>query len=92
LNGRLWSTKEGVGETSGQTAGSQVSTEFALSEETVRQKNLAPAVPAFFIRCGAPAPQFRRRCCAGPGFAPDVFADALVLLADPSGRGNMIQR
>jgi hypothetical protein len=31
-NRRLWSTKEGVGETSGQTAGSPFSVEFALSK------------------------------------------------------------
>jgi hypothetical protein len=42
---RLWSTKEGVGETSGQTAGSSFQ-EFAL-RKPVRQKK-----QVFFVRCG----------------------------------------
>jgi hypothetical protein len=42
---RLWSTKEGVGETSGQTAGSYFR-EFAL-DKPVRQKK-----QVFFVRCG----------------------------------------
>jgi len=45
---RLWSTKEGVGETSGQTAGSYFSKEFALFEKPVRQKK-----QVFFVRCGS---------------------------------------
>ena len=43
---RLWSTKEGVGETSGQTAGSSFA-EFAPGKP-VRQKK-----QVFFVRCGS---------------------------------------
>src|ERR1700759_1400728 len=68
---RLWSTKEGVGETSGQTAGSSFR-EFAL-RKTVRQKK-----QVFFVRCGS----LWSAISSGPKPAvksgPDVFDDALV--------------
>ena len=44
----LWSTKEGVGETSGQTAGSTFRRAQALDRKPVRQKKLV-----FFVRCGS---------------------------------------
>ena len=68
---RLWSTKEGVGETSGQTAGSSFG-KFA-SRKTVRQKK-----QVFFVRCGFHGPQFHRASRPTVKSAPDVFADALV--------------
>src|ERR1700678_4088296 len=49
---RLWSTKEGVGETSGQTAGSLFRGACSF-EKTVRQKK-----QVFFVRCGSCGPQF----------------------------------
>jgi len=63
--------EEGVGETSGQTAGALL----ALAK-AVRQKNPILLL-AFFIRCGSLYPQSHR---PRPGlrFGPDVFADALV--------------
>ena len=68
---RLWSTKEGVGETSGQTAGSSLW--GVRSSEPVRQKK-----QVFFVRCGslrsAISPGRKARLRSGP----DVFADALV--------------
>jgi hypothetical protein len=68
---RLWSTKEGVGETSGQTAGS--SFWGVRSLKPVRQKK-----QVFFVRCGslrsAISPGRKARLRSGP----DVFADALV--------------
>jgi hypothetical protein len=69
---RLWSTKEGVGETSGQTAGSYFSKEFAHFERPVRQKK-----QVFFVRCGS----LLRNFTGNPSpvqSGPDVFADALV--------------
>src|SRR6185437_16244495 len=74
----LLSTKEGVGETSGQTAGS--SFEGACSRRrSVRQKK-----QVFFVRCeSSSGSQFHRS--EGPiarsppvKSGPDVFADALV--------------
>jgi hypothetical protein len=68
---RLWSTKEGVGETSGQTAGSSLLGVRSL--KPVRQKK-----QVFFVRCGSlrsaisPGPKARLKS------GPDVFADALV--------------
>src|ERR1700722_124809 len=78
---RLWSTKEGVGETSGQTAGSSFG-KFA-SRKTVRQKK-----QVFFVRCGSSGLQFHR----GPQSpalksGPDVFADALVPSPVPMASG-----
>jgi hypothetical protein len=68
---RLWSTKEGVGETSGQTVGSPLR-EFALSE-------IDPAEETGFLRSvrvlrSAIPPAVFARVKSGP----DVFADALV--------------
>ena len=71
LNLRLWSTKEGVGETSGQTVGSSFSTGFALRKPVRRKKEV------FFIGADPKVRNFTgalRRL----GFGPDVFADALV--------------
>jgi len=71
---RLWSTKEGVGETSGQTAGSY-DRGVRSFEKTVRQKK-----QVFFVRCGSCGPQFHGAPKPRLGFGPDVFADALVPL------------
>ena len=70
-NRRLWSTKEGVGETSGQTVGSSFSTGFALAKTGSAKKEV------FFIGADPKVRSFTgivRRL----GFGPDVFADALV--------------
>jgi len=78
--GRLWSTKEGVGETSGQTAGSTFRRAQALDRKPVRQKK-----QVFFVRCGSPrAPQFHRASRPNVKSGPDVFADALVPKAGAS--------
>src|SRR5262245_59907513 len=74
----LLSTKEGVGETSGQTAGSSFRG-VRSRQSPVRQKK-----QVFFVRCGSRCgPQFHRskgstvrRPQVKSG--PDVFADALV--------------
>ena len=71
LIGRLWSTKEGVGETSGQTAGSYL--------EGVRSFKAGPAEETGFLRsvrnlCSAISPGPKPNVKSGP----DVFADALV--------------
>jgi hypothetical protein len=80
FNRWLWSTKEGVGETSGQTAGSYFSKSSLLVKPVWQKKQ------AFFVRCGslgirnftgAPKPHVRS--------GPDVFADALVPNAGPDG-------
>jgi hypothetical protein len=70
-NRRLWSTKEGVGETSGQTAGSSFA-EFAPGKP-VRQKK-----QVFFVRCGSVVRNFIGLQSRKVKSAPDVFADALV--------------
>jgi hypothetical protein len=70
-NRRLWSTKEGVGETSGQTAGPVFSMEFALAKTGSAEER------SFLHRCGSKGPRFHRRL-RRLGFGPDVFADALV--------------
>src|SRR3954454_12373617 len=54
-NRRLWSTKEGVGETSGQTAAPHLSTGLALV------KNGSAEERSFLHRCGSRGPQFHRR-------------------------------
>jgi hypothetical protein len=54
-NRRLWSTKEGVGETSGQTAGPVFSIELALAKTGSAEER------SFLHRCGSKAPQFHRR-------------------------------
>jgi hypothetical protein len=68
---RLWSTKEGVGETSGQTAGS-------LFEELALLK-IGPAEETGFLRS---VRILRSAISQGPKprskSGPDVFADALV--------------
>src|ERR1700748_2226894 len=67
----LWSTKEGVGETSGQTAGSLFE-EFALLK-------IGPAEETSFLRS---VRILRSAISKGPKprskSGPDVFADALV--------------
>jgi hypothetical protein len=70
-NRRLWSTKEGVGETSGQTAAPHCSTGFALAK-AVRQKK-----EVFFIGADPKVRSFTGALCRSR-FGPDVFADALV--------------
>jgi len=50
---RLWSTKEGVGETSGQTAGSTFG-KVRFSKPVWQKKRI------FLRRCGIFAPQFHR--------------------------------
>jgi hypothetical protein len=67
---RLWSTKEGVGETSGQTAGSSFA-EFAPGKP-IRQKK-----QVFFDRCGSMVRNFIGRPSRKMRSGPDVFADAL---------------
>jgi hypothetical protein len=80
-------TKEGVGETSGQTAGSPFG-KGSPFREPVRQKK-----QVFFVRCGV-RPSFavsrgpRSRMKSGP----DVFADALVPAARAFGVGALIQQ
>ena len=80
-------TKEGVGETSGQTAGSPFG-KGSPFREPVRQKK-----QVFFVRCGV-RPSFavsrgpRSRMKSGP----DVFADALVPAARAFGAGALIQQ
>jgi hypothetical protein len=67
-------TKEGVGETSGQTAGSHFGKEFALSKTD-------PAEETGFlrsVRISSRAPQFHRGESSRVKSGPDVFADALV--------------
>jgi hypothetical protein len=54
-NRRLWSTKEGVGETSGQTAGPVFSIELALAKTGSAEER------SFLHRCGYKGPQFHRR-------------------------------
>jgi hypothetical protein len=82
LNRRLWSTKEGVGETSGQTAGSFSKRVRSFENRSGRRNKFSSfgADP-----CG---PQFHRRSNAQVKSGPDVFADALVLLKpQPKRRG-----
>jgi hypothetical protein len=71
-NRRLWSTKEGVGETSGQTAAPHFSTGLALFEKPVRQKK-----EVFFIGADPKVRSFTG-ALRQLRFGPDVFADALV--------------
>jgi len=71
------STKEGVGETSGQTAGSHFRKEFALAKT-------GPAEETSFLRSvrilrSAISPAIFAQVKSGP----DVFADALVPCAAP---------
>jgi hypothetical protein len=68
---RLWSTKEGVGETSGQTAGS--------SFRGARSSKTGPAEETVFLRSVRIFdPQFHRALAPAVKSGPDVFADALV--------------
>ena len=66
--------KEGVGETSGQTAGSSFA-EFAPGKP-VRQKK-----QVFFVRCGSVVRNFIGLQSRKVKSGPDVFADALVRIA-----------
>jgi len=70
LHRRLWSTKEGVGETSGQTAGS-------LSKSSLFQNGPAEET-SFFVRCGSLVRNFTGAQIPNVKSDPDVFADALV--------------
>ena len=76
----LWSTKEGVGETSGQTAGSLFE-EFALLK-------IGPAEETGFLRS---VRILRSAISQGPRprskSGPDVFADALVPCRLPTASG-----
>jgi hypothetical protein len=81
---RLWSTKEGVGETSGQTAGSYFFKEFALYRKPVRQKKIF--LRSVRILGSAISPGSRPKVKSGP----DVFADALVPLPAPLLPGTRI--
>ena len=80
---RLWSTKEGVGETSGQTAGSNFGRSFFQKKselsKPVRQKK---RVLLRSVRVSLTTRNFYRAERPGMKSGPDVFADALV----PSGR------
>ena len=73
----LWSTKEGVGETSGQTAGSYFPRARSFENRSGRRNKFSSfgADP-----CG---PQFHRQSNAQVKSDPDVFADALVPLEPP---------
>jgi hypothetical protein len=71
LIGRLGSTKEGVGETSGQ-APDRGFEEFA-PRTSFRQKK-----QVFLVRCGSRGPQLHRPSRPSVKSVPDVFADALV--------------
>ena len=71
LVGRLGSTKEGVGETSGQ-APDRGFEEFA-PRKSFRQKK-----QVFLVRCGSRGPQLHRPSRPSVKSVPDVFADALV--------------
>ena len=72
---RPWSTKEGVGETSGQAAGSSL--------RGVRSDKSGPVEETSFLRSvRIRDPQFHR-ANAQVKFGPDVFADALVLFGAP---------
>src|ERR1700691_6154375 len=71
LIGRLGSTKEGVGETSGQ-APDRGFEEFA-PRTSFRQKK-----QVFMVRCGSRGPQLHRPSRPSVKSVPDVFADALV--------------
>jgi hypothetical protein len=64
--------KEGVGETSGQTAGPHFSTGLALFEKPARQKK-----EVFFIGADPKVRNFTG-ALRQLRFGPDVFADALV--------------
>src|SRR3982751_4617011 len=84
---RLWSTKEGVGETSGQTAGSNfgkivLSKEVRLSKP-VRQKK---RVLLRSVRVSLTTRNFYRAERPGMKSGPDVFADALVPLGRTCSR------
>jgi hypothetical protein len=70
-NRRLWSTKEGVGETSGQTVGPHFSTEPALAKTGSAEEQV------FFIGADPKVRSFTGALCR-LRFGPDVFADALV--------------
>jgi hypothetical protein len=67
---RLWSTKEGVGETSGQTAGSFFE-EFAFRNRSGR-RNRFSSFGADLWSAISSGPQLAMKS------GPDVFADALV--------------
>jgi hypothetical protein len=71
-NRRLWSTKEGVGETSGQTAAPHFSTGLALFEKRFGRRD-----KVFFIGADPKVRNFTGAPCRLK-FGPDVFADALV--------------
>jgi hypothetical protein len=72
FNRWLWSTKEGVGETSGQAAGSYFRRVRSLKNRS-RRRNKFSSFGADFWSAISPAakPQVKS--------GPDVFADALVL-------------
>jgi hypothetical protein len=76
--GWLWSTKEGVGETSGQTAGSYFGSD-ALSKEEFALSKTGPAGETSFLRSvRVPLPRSFTGPKAQVKSDPDVFADALV--------------
>jgi hypothetical protein len=83
-NRRLWSTKEGVGETSGQTAGPQFSTGLSLWRKPARQKK-----EVFFIGADPKVRNFTG-AVRPLRFGPDVFADALVPQAGALSPGVLI--
>ena len=49
----LWSTKEGVGETSGQTAGSLFPRFVLLKKSSLFEKPVRQKKQVFFVRCGS---------------------------------------
>jgi hypothetical protein len=72
---RLWSTKEGVGETSGQTAGSTFRRVRSFGNRSGRRSKFSSFGADLKIRnfTGDPKAQVKS--------GPDVFADALVPMA-----------
>jgi hypothetical protein len=82
---RLWSTKEGVGETSGQTAGSYFSRARSLQNRSGRRNR--------FSSFGADLLELRNFTGVQSSkvkSGPDVFADALVPAARAIGAGALI--
>ena len=71
--GRLWSTKEGVGETSGQTAGSHFGRASSSQTDPAEETSFLRSV-----RILSRGLQFHRSESSQVKSGPDVFADALV--------------
>jgi hypothetical protein len=67
---RLWSTKEGVGETSGQTAGSSFEELTLRNRSGRRNKFSSLGADLWSAISSGPKPAMKS--------GPDVFADALV--------------